>query len=1201
MPEWTDQQINAIESTDGSVLVSAAAGSGKTAVLVERVIRMFTRRENPLAADRALIVTFTRDAASEMKQRINRAIDKLLDEDPYNSDLLTQKQRLASAHISTIDSFCGELIREYFHTLDISADFRVADPGELEALKNRALDRVFDTFYQNEQPSFDGLLQLFAAKKGDADLRRAVLKIADFLETQPFPGQWLEQMAQSYTKNFEQTVWYRLLMENARDTASYLARLNQDTIRLVEQDDAVAAKYLPVLDYDRGCITRICDALGEGWEAAAELLGGFKKKNNPAIRGMDGNFVKQAAMENRKSFNDTIVKELAPTFLVSSEQMDALLRDLAPHAHTLARLTQAYLDELFALKRAKNVLSFADTELLTVQLLAVPTSDGGYEKTPQANEIASRFDTVIVDEYQDVNAVQDMIFQCVSQNQSNLFVVGDVKQSIYVFRGAKPALFLERKNSYNRFERENPTYPATIFLDKNFRSRREVCDTVNFIFSRLMTEQAAQMNYTVDDRLYVGAAYPASTACETELVLIDKKRFEGYSSAALEARFISARIHKMMHDGFTVTDKKSGMLRPVEYGDFAVILRSTGAGDSDSTDDEEKKKGAGEYVKWLKAFGVPAFCEDNESFFDTQEVKLLLNLLRVIDNPTLDIPLLAVLYSPLYGFTSDELALMRSDSRHHSLYHSLCRVRETLPKADDFLNELARLRRFASACTVDELLGRIFDTTAIGAVTSSVKGGFDPLKNLNLMRVYARKFEKYGYKTLSDFLGYIERLLENGKGLDAASNLDLNTINGVRVLSIHKSKGLEFPVCFIGDTARRFNDTDLKSSLLIDAESGLGFCVKNGIVSINTPPRTAIRLQIKKEQLAEELRVLYVALTRAREKLILIGTPADAESLLDKMKSLMLMGAEPDPYDVLSCNSNLKWLMLASLANPSVRSQIAPELPAVTGIEAPVWQFSRIETLAQLSLAENGENLSFAESEAQETEAAPEKQLTERDYAALLRQNLAFAYPNTAVLDLPQKVSASALAHSKNTEYFDKVLAKPAFLQKDRASSVERGTAHHEFLHYCDFSRAREDVHAEIQRLNLGGKLTDEQADAIDADKLSALLHAPLFDRVLQSPKVYREERFAVMVSPSLIDERYAAVDTDCKSLLQGAIDLAFVEDGRLVIVDYKTDRVSELQKLGELYQKQLLLYREAMEQSLGIPVSELIICSVHLNAFLSL
>lgn len=1201
MPDWTEQQKQAIISTEGSVLVSAAAGSGKTAVLVERVIQMFTRAENPLAADRALIVTFTRDAAAEMKQRINRAIDGLLDEEPYNTALLEQKQRLASAHISTIDSFCGELIREYFHTLDISSDFRIADAGELEVLKNRALDNVFDAFYHDEQPAFDSLLRLFAAKQGDIDLRRAVLKIANFLESQPFPGQWLEQMADRYAQDFEQTVWYALLMENARDTAAYLARLNQDTVNLVAQDDAVAEKYLPVLDYDKGCITRICDALGEGWDAASAVLQDFKKKNNPQLRGMDGSFIKQAAMDNRKRFNDTIVKELAPQFRLSVSQANGMLCELAPHARLLSRLTQAYLDELLALKRARNILSFADTEQLTVQLLAAPTPDGSYEKTPQAHEISSRFDTVIVDEYQDVNAVQDMIFQCVSQNQSNLFVVGDVKQSIYVFRGAKPSLFLERKNSYHRFNPDNPAYPATIFLDKNFRSRREVCDTVNFIFSRLMTEQAAQMNYTKDDHLYVGAKYPESAACDTELNVISKKRFEGYSSAALEARFISARIHELMHDGFTVTDRKSGARRAVEYGDFAVILRNTGAGDSDSTDDEEKKKGAGEYVKWLKAFGVPAFCEDNESFFDTQEVKLLLNLLRVIDNPALDIPLLAVLYSPLYGFTSDELALMRADSRYLSLYHSLQRVRRTLPKADEFLCELERFRKLSSVCTVDELIGRIFDATAIGAVTSAVKGGFDPMRNLNLMRVYARKFEKYGYKTLSDFINYIERMLENGKGLDAASNLDLESINGVRVLSIHKSKGLEFPVCFLADTARKFNDTDLKGSLLLDAESGLGFRVKSGVVSTNTLPRQAIRMQIKKEQLAEELRVLYVALTRAREKLIVVGSPDDAEALIDSMKALMLMGGEPDPYDVLSCNSNLKWLLLCALGNPSVRSQIATELPAVTAADAPIWRIRIINTLAQLSLAEEGEDLSFAEAGQPTQTSKPEHRQTETDYAALLQKNLAFTYPNAAVLDLPQKVSASALAHSKNSEYFDKVLVKPGFLSADKASSVERGTAHHEFLHYCDFARAREDVCAEIDRLTTLGRLTAEQAASVDAEKLGALLHSPLFDRILRSPRVYREERFAVMIAPSLIDDRYEGVGTACKSLLQGAIDLAFEEDGRLVILDYKTDRVSDLQKLGELYRKQLLLYKEAMEQSLDIEVSELIICSIHLNAFLSL
>ena len=1196
MPEWTEQQKNAIYSTEGSVLVSAAAGSGKTAVLVERVIKMLTREDEPLAADRALIVTFTRDAAAEMKQRIHSAIDSLLDKDPYNASLLEQKQRLGGAHISTIDSFCGELIREYFHTLNISADFRIADPGELEAFKNRALDLVFDRFYQERKESFEKLLSLFSAKRGDIDLRRAVLDIAQFLESQPFPGQWLDRAAREYSVPFEKTVWYELMLENARDTAAYLTRLNLDTIELVKRDDAVAEKYLPVLEYDKGCVTRIGDALSIGWDETAAVLSGFKKKNNPSIRGMDDSFIKQTAMANRKSFNDILTKELAPQFRLSLSEAQEQLDALAPYIAELSELTREYLDALFELKCKKNVLSFSDTELLTLKLLAVPTEDGGFEKTELAREIGSRFDTVIVDEYQDVNAVQDMIFRCVSVDESNLFVVGDVKQSIYVFRGAKPSLFLKRKNSYARFDSAAPQYPATIYLDKNFRSRREVCDTVNFVFSRLMTEQSAQMNYGREDSLYTGASYPESSSCATELAVISKKCFEGYSSACLESRFIAARIHKLMSEGFTVTDR-SGARRAVEFGDFAVILRSTGAGASEGSDEEEKKRGAGEYVKWLKAFGVPAFCEDNESFFETQEVKLLLNLLRVIDNPSLDIPLLSVLYSPLYGFTSDELALMRADSRRLSLYNSLCRVRGTLPKADEFLTELDALRRFSTACTVDELIGRIFDSTAVGAITSAVKGGYDPLRNLNLMRVYARKFEKYGYKTLSDFVAYIDRMIENGKSLDAASNLDLGSINGVRVLSIHKSKGLEYPVCFIADTARKFNDADLRGNLLLDSESGLGFRARDGIVNVNTLPRRAIQLQIKKEQLAEELRVLYVALTRAREKLIIVGSPDDAASLTDKLKSCMLMSSTPDPCDVLACNSILKWMTLVSLANPTVRLSIAPELPVLTSVDAPEWRYYRISNEAQLSLSEGECDMETA----QEDEPAAVKRLTELDYSELLKKSLSFAYPNAAALDLPQKVSASALAHSKNNDYFNKVIVKPKFLEQDRASSVERGTAHHEFLHYCDFEKARADISSEITRLCGLGRLTGEQAAAIDSERLSALLHSELFDRVLRSPRVYREERFAVMVAPELIDERYRSVSCGLKSLMQGAVDLAFEENGSLVILDYKTDRISDLNKLAELYGRQLALYKEAMEQTLELPVSELIICSVHMNDFISL
>lgn len=1189
--QWTNQQLNAIYATDGSVLVSAAAGSGKTAVLVERVINLITREDSPLDVDRLLIVTFTRAAASEMRQRLSSALNSLLENDPYNSNLLRQKQLLYNASISTIDSFCSSLVREYFHTLQINADFRNAEDSELNILENKALDISFEEFYKQDRADFVNLVNAFSSKGGDVKLREIVLKISRFLSTQPFPDKWLDDMLENYDEMpVEKTIWGKILIENAYSTAMHAINITENSIRTLADEDVLYEKFIPRFEEDLAFLQRFQEKLCTGkWNELKQHIYSFVSGQLRAPKGYTEHPVKVAVAKNRDEVKSSI-KEIQTLFSWSEEEAKDEIKEIKLLVATLFELVRFYLDILSDLKAKKNILSFADIESLTVKLLAEPMGDT-YQKTEQANEISARYDAVMVDEFQDVNDVQDLIFKCVSTDENNLFVVGDVKQSIYGFRQAKPEIFINRKSVYNRYDENSPQYPATIILDKNFRSRIEVCDAVNFIFSRLMSKQSAQMDYKTDEKLNVGASYEPSDSCCFEVAMIEKNAFDEEDNAVIEAQYIANRIRKMMSEGFLVTD--GGVQRKATYGDFAVIIRSP-------------KKTAATYVKVLSDYGIPAFSDNKNNSFDAQEIKIMLNLLRVINNPTLDIPLLSVMCSPIFGFTPDELAQMRCDSRYKSLYASVVSYSEKSSKAKAFIKEIKKLRNLSYAGGVDELLRKIYDETAFLAITSAVSNEYEPVKNLNLLREYARSFEKNGYKTLPDFIQLIDNMIENGTALPASSSAE-NSINGVRVLSIHSSKGLEYPVCFIADTAHEFNQDEVrKSDVLVDSHAGLGIKKREGFCRYNTLPMLAVRKEIEKNSIAEEIRILYVALTRAREKLIMVSTKKDVNKYLENQYSKLVLDKIIEPYIVSNCKSISDWITLCALVHPSlnhIRKQIDPTAEHIYNEENTLdWKFEIVNSFENNSV----QNADISPDEIDKDGILNIDNITQialqhkdKQYADILRKNLSFEYPNSDIMNLPQKVSASQIAHEQNSDYFERIVSKPTFLKGEAATAVEKGSAHHRFLEYCDFAKAREDIDAEINRLHQCNIIDDVQAKVIDASKLSRLLHSELFDRIIASDDVMREEQFFANISPSLIYDEYKNIPTDCDIILQGAVDLAFVEDNKLVIVDYKTDKVNNIEKLRDLYSKQLELYKAAMSQSKGIEVKECIICSVWLDNYL--
>lgn len=1182
---WTPQQKNAIYATDGSVLVSAAAGSGKTAVLVERVIQLITREKNPLDVDRLLIVTFTRAAAAEMRERIQAAVNSLLEKDPYNAHLLAQRQLLYSANISTIDSFCGDIVREYFHSLDIARDFRIADEGELEILRQEALDAAFEKFYDaNEDGNFYLLLDAFASKQGDIKLRETVLKISEFLSTQPFPDKWLDDMLENYSEpEIASSVWGKIIIDFAQNAVLHAINLTENSLKRLSEDAKLYEKMAPLLEGDKAYFSLVQKKLaGSSWNEISRAVYSFDAGRLVAPKGYKDNPIKISVASNRDEVKAT-VKKLESLFTWDEESATSEFSVLHTLLSTLFSLVREYESRLSELKAKKNILSFADIESLTVKLLAKPDDKNGYTKTVQAQEISSRFDAVMVDEFQDVNDVQDLIFKSVSKDESNLFVVGDVKQSIYGFRQAKPEIFIERKNEYKRYNEENPEYPATIILDRNFRSRLEVCDAVNFIFERLMTEESAKMEYNADERLVNGAEFPESDDCNFEISLLETENSDP-EKEEIEAKYIADKIHKMINSGFRVKD--GDVMREARYGDFAVILRSPSGK-------------AMTYVNTLINSGIPAYSENKSSFFDAVEIKIMLNLLRVIDNPGIDIPLLSVLCSPMYAFTPDELAEMRCDSRKSSLYSSVCKYAETNGKARKFIDELKILRDCACTNSVDNLISKACELTGFMSISLAVSGNDSALKNLELLREYARSFESNGYKTLSDFISYTDKLIANKTDLDASSQNEGDTTNAVRVLSIHASKGLEFPVCFIADITHQFNKTDLRNDILLDSKAGLGIKIQNDGVVYNTLPRLATGLRIEENLIAEEMRVLYVALTRAKEKLICVGAVKKCNEYLEKLYSKLVFESIIEPYTVTNCQSYCDWLCLCALVHPSLnklRNDIMSGAKIIPSNGECDWNLQIVNN-EQLSKNENSFEDDITSEELLQVTGVSDESF---DYAELLKQNLDFKYKNEDIISLPQKVSASDIAHSQNGDYFEKILSKPSFASEENTAPVARGTAHHKFLQYCNFEQARVNLDSELDRLLNDGKLTEEQIELIDRKTLGEFLTTKLVDRIIASPLVMREKRFTARLKPSVVFDEYKNIKTDATVIIQGAVDLAFIEDGELVIVDYKTDRVKNITKLVDLYTKQLELYKSAMEQSEELTVKECILCSIHLGSYIT-
>lgn len=1154
--KWTADQQKAIDARKGTLLVSAAAGSGKTAVLVERVIQRICDIENPCGVENLLIVTFTNAAAAQMKEKIFAAIGKKIAENPADKRLRRQQLMLPCANICTIDSFCIALVRENFHALGIAPDFALLDEGRLSILRSQAVSTVVENLHAEHSQSFLTLSELISDNKDDGKLIDAILKLYNLSRAYPFPEKWLRSLAEEFAnpQPAAESPWGKTILKYIAQLLTSCKADAEHCICLLADEPELEAKYRPAFEDDRQLFENLIEKSAAcSWDEAVEVFGNIVfSKMSAAPRGYES-----SAKEICKSTRDSYKKQasgISKLLCVSEADHKADVEQLAPVISELIDAVMKFSEEFSRLKAEENGADFSDTLHLALKLLVEPT-ENGYVKTPLAIGLSENYAEILVDEYQDVNKAQDMIFSALSKDENNLFMVGDVKQSIYRFRQAMPEIFLARRDGMEEYE--NGNYPAKVTLGKNFRSRKGVTETVNFIFSSVMSRDAGGLDYDKNEFLEAAADYPESEGADTEVCLIetDKEDF-----LAAEARYAADYIEKAVAEGMEFRSGKA------KYGDFCILLRSV-------------KNCSKEFMDEFTARGIPFSCEAGGGFLSSPEIMFMISLLKIIDNPVDDIPLTAVMLSPAFGFTADDLAEMRADNRKGSVYHCLVQSAEKgNKKSVDFLERIKDMRRIASTVSAGELVRRLLEETGYSAIVAAMKDSAKRRANLNCFVDLANKYESTGRKGVSGFIRYIDSIVKSGGDI-AAGEPKADEGNSVKIMTIHKSKGLEFPVCFVAACEKKYGDLSLKEDLLIAPESGIGIKNCEGSAKFDTLARIAAKLEIRKAEHSEELRVLYVALTRPKEKLIILSSAPDWGKELSKIAANIRDEQLIDPFTVMNFSSYSECILSALIRHPDAHA-----LRNEAGISASI--ALKCETPLKTQIVKS----CF---EPKEAPAEPECAKPDRKTVEEIAERLRYVYPYAELDGIVAKRIASKLdSEDIGGEYF--ASRKPAFAGKDNLTPAQRGTATHRFMQYADYNKAGENVENELSRLTREGMLTEAEAKVVDRKAIAAFFESELARRILSAEKVYKEYAFTASVP---LEEMEPGIKSSGEVIIiEGVADCAFVENGGLVIVDFKTDRARNGAELAEKYREQLSVYRRCLAEVIGLPVKQTLIYSFKLN-----
>ena len=1216
---WTDEQQTAITTTGCNLLVSAAAGAGKTAVLVERIIRLLCHKEEPLDIDRLLVVTFTEAAAAEMRERIGGALEREIAHSGRR-DLTRQLSLVNGASISTLHSFCLDIIRRYFYLLDMDPSFRVADEREATMLQQQVLEQLLENAFQKEDPAFLELAARYGGKTADEGLARLILRLYRYTWSNPWPQQWLEAAAQSFSLPEDMAAeeglkpWLAPIKEHLRLTLAHAHSSLERALVACTQPGGPQV-YESVLADELDQVKAMEPLLHGSWELLRESWLGLNFKRMPAAKDCDTE-IKDQVQELRKNAKEAIGKITESFFQRSAEDYIQEIRHLAPLVKVLTELVVQFAEDYAEAKKVYGLLDFNDLEHYCLRILISAEAEPG-EILPSAAacEVRACYEHVLVDEYQDINPVQDAILQLVSRQGEpapNLFMVGDVKQSIYRFRLGDPGLFLER---FYRYPAESGGPERKLLLSKNFRCRSGVVTAVNFLFRQLMTTQAAEIEYDVDAQLVCGARYPeppegSQISSIVDVHLLEKEldgqrdatsNDEGEDLDALEREGTVAaqQILELLENPTGVRqvfDKDIKEYRPVAYRDIVILLRAT-------------SNRANRLVEILARHGIPAYSDLSSGYFAATEVETMLSLLKVVDNPRQDIPLAAVLRSPLVGLSIEQLVTLRQVvGKKADFYDAMVAAAEAdIPglsvRLTDFLATLERWRDLARQQTLATMISTIYQESGFSDYVAGLPDGAQRQANLRALFSRARQFDRFSRQGLFRFLSFIDQLRRSGEDLGTARALGEKE-NVVRIMSIHKSKGLEFPVVILCDLGKNFNFQDQRTEMLVHRQLGLGPLIVAPERKLRYPslPFLALKLLGEAETRAEEMRILYVALTRAREQLILIGSARGLERQMENWRQLLShCGEQLPPADLTRSRTYLDWLGRALIrhsdldGNPVNYSWLVGE---DSRFSLTVWDGDVKKVVA----AQQDKQGEYSERDALMSLKPVGVKPAEEMQDDILRR-LAFSYPH-AQLELPAKLSVSELkrrfAKLQEEEgevrpFAPSTWAHPAFVQQEAGPDpAERGILYHQVLQQLDLTKPLNEagVTVQMQQLIAVGVLHLQSAEHVDPSLIASFFTSEAGQLVLKyKDQVFREWPFTLAVSTEEVSEERG----DDALIIQGIIDLLIRTPEGFVLVDYKTDRILSggLSTLAARYEEQLRYYAKAVETILSVPV-----CSAYLYAF---
>ena len=1228
--KWTEEQKQAIYEAGNNILVAAAAGSGKTAVLVERIINKIIN-EN-IDIDKLLVVTFTNAAASEMRERVLNAIYKKIDEEPENEKLQRQITLLNKASICTIDSFCLDVVRNNFFEIDIAQNFRIGDTTEIEILKQDVIEDLFEEKYEAEDKDFIKLINTYTSYKDDTPLKELILKIYTYIQSNPFPEKWLDEKVEMFNlsdkldNDFAQTIWGGLLLKQVDEI------LQEGIIKLESEKNNLAKyselqKYFLIINDDIEQLEMLKANL-DSWDKAYTIASNIKFKTWAADKKITLE-EKDIAKATRDAVKDSLKKVLDKILIFDSKEANEDINDMYEVLTKLEKVILEFGEKFTKRKKEKNIVDFSDVEHFALKIL-LKEDDGEPRPSEIAKKYQEKFEEIAIDEYQDSNLVQEYILTSISRG-NNIFMVGDVKQSIYKFRQARPDLFLGKYKTYKTKYYKTEDDDLKIQLFRNFRSRREVLDFSNMIFANIMSEELGELNYTIEEYLNLGASYEdtnqdlraeidiLNVGESDEEVAIETSNFtvengnnseseeekERVENIELEAKFVASRIKQLIDGKFQIYDAKKQEKRDIKYKDIVVLLRST-------------KEPAPIFEKEILNLGMPVFSDSSSEYLESIEIQTIMSLLKIIDNPLQEIPLVAVMRSMIGGFTDNELVEIRLSDKYDNFYNTILKAKKDAgnilrTKIDTFLNNLEMWRKEQEYLSLDELIWKIYNDTGYYNYVGLMTNGELRQANLKMLFERAKQCESISFKGLFNFINYIEKIKTSSKDMDSAKVIGEND-DVIRIMSIHKSKGLEFPVVFLSGTGKHFNMQDLNNKILLHPEIGIGvkYIDYDRQIEYDTLSKQAMKNQIMLETLSEEMRVLYVALTRAKEKLIITGY-----SMTDKQKEIDEIVYKYDklnPILLKKYKSYLDWIKLVY-----------------------VYHREEMEQLATVQIYNKDEALKMCESK-----SATEKEMQKDIYEQILKklakvsinkeeqkkivETLEYEYKYKNATTIPTKTSVTEIktwhqiaARAKKEPTPNCRGAKkeptpncregkkrtdpqlPKFLQNDeeiKITNAEKGTLIHLCMQKLDLTKRTytfDDVKELVAKLETKKIITPKEAEAININKVYQFTKSKIWSEMLQAKEVQREKPFYINIpAKEIYDE-----ELEENVLVQGIIDLYYINNaGELVLVDFKTDYVENRDAgiLIDKYKVQLDLYKRALIQALGRNVDKVYIYSTYLD-----